>query len=438
MKKTASLGFLALALMVGCSTANKKYDYVTVTHPGLDQETLTEWAKPFDHVAERKPSSEIVGRPRYVWEADSLKISLTANATVNQNYNVRFNHYSIYEVNEKVQRTVSVTEERWERVEQGVLVCDAQEGAGKSELWNAFYAAPASQKQKALAKAIDGVGDVSAAALVKNQYFHSKPRSWSDFEVEIRRAANEKVITKSVEYQILYKYRSENMTKLGYNTQMSGVCRVEIQVFSYPREVIVQKTIWVDEVRTQRDLISTDIKNYQVRISGQRLQPFENEMLVFSFDRDSNQIFLSPTTYNNYSLSFDGQRITAQGISRKNIDLPNDVFPSGATLERSGGMANFTAPLNKLYIPRTATDGHILVSVRVKSCKTGMIGRCSLFKRDEQSQPVVVIQGTSQNLVGHKFSTTPGRTYWVEYWVNMGNSPWYTNNVVLGPNSPEI
>lgn len=438
MKNFFQVSFLSLVLLTGCSTFNSQnYEYVAVEQPGIDKETMAKMYRPFSHTPERTPSGEIVSKPRYFWEADSLKIPLTAAAKINSVYTVKFNQYSVYEMKERVLKTVAEVEERWQQGQNSVLVCNEQEGSGKSEYWNNFYSAPASKKADALAKAIDGIGDVSAASLVKKQYFQSKPRNWEDFESEIHRASAAGVITKSVEYQVLYKYRSENYTKLGYNTQLGNVCRLEIQTYYYPTEVVVNRQIYVDEVRTQRDLISTENRSYAIQISGQKLQSFETEMLVFTFDHDTNQFSLAPSDYNNYSLSTEGGKIIVKGLSRKNIGLPWDALPMGATLEASGGMAKFTAPVNKLYIPKSAADGHLLVSVRVYSCKKGMFGGCAVFKKDEKIQETVV-KDIQSALVTHQFNITPGRKYWVQYWVNTANSPWYSNNVVQASSSPEL
>ncbi len=432
MKRLGSI--LALVILSSCSSSVQKYNYTS----GADKDTFEEWAKPFVHATERAPSSEIVSRPQYHWEADSLKIPVTANTTINQSYNVKFNQFSVYSTKEKVEKEVTQLEERWTQVSQSVLVCDEQAGGGKSELWDAFYSAPAARKQATLAAAIQGIGPVSATALVRARYFNSKPRNWNDFEDEIERAARAEVITKSVEYQVLYQYRSENMVKLGYNTQLSGVCHLETRSYYSPTQVPVTRKVLVDEVVTHRDLISSENRTYEVRISNQRLQSFESEMLIFNFNHGTNQVTLAQAAFNNYSIALQGRRIVVVGIGRKTVSLPRDVLPAGATLERSGGQASFTARVNRQYVPATAADGYLMISIQVHSCKKGMLGGCAVMGRDEQVQTTVVIQAISSGLVNHTFPLNPSRKYWVEYWANTANSPWYTNNVVKSPSKPEI
>jgi hypothetical protein len=430
MKK---IGVVLSLLAMGACSSNHKY---WVASNGTDKETFTELSQPFVNNVERKPSSEIVSRPRYYWEADSLKIPLTAEATINQSYNVKFNQFSVYDVKQQVEKIVPQVETRWELIQNSVLVCDEQSGTGKSPYWNAFYSAPPAKKAAALADAIEGVGPVSSAALVKHHYFAQKPRNWSDFREEIQRAARNEVINKNVEHQILYKYRSENMAKLGYNTQLSGVCKLETESYYAPR---VNRRVIVDEIITHRDLITTEFRNYQVRISGQRLQSFESEMLILNFDHDSNQVTLSQAAYNNFSVSFEGSLITITGISRKAIKLPENVFTGAAFLEGSGGKARFSAPINRMYVPRTSADGQLLVSVRVYSCKQGFFGGCSITNRDERTHETAIKDVTpGSGYVNHQFSISPGRRYWVSYWVYAANSPWYINNVVSGYSTPEI
>jgi hypothetical protein len=161
-------------------------------------------------------------------------------------------------------------------------------------------------------------------------------------------------------------------------------------------------------------------------------------MLVFSFDHDTNQVSLAPASYNNYTLSIEEQNIVVMGSARKNIELPNDVLPRGATLESSNGMASFTAPINSLYTPKSKADGYLFVSMQVFSCNKGLFG-CSIMNRDERYQPTKIqaIQ-PGAGLINYKFPVAPGRKMWVRYWVNAASSPWYINNVVMAENSPEI
>lgn len=439
MNKVIIFGLILLCLS-GCSTpASKVAQNVSPPYSDIDHETLKEWAKPFEHIpASRVPSSEMVSRPVYFWEADTLKIPLNAGDSVNQYFNVKFNQYSSYEMKETVEKIIPRVVTRWVEGSSAIIVCSPKEGIGRSKYWNAFYSAPASQKAQALADAIDGIGNASAKALIQADYFRLKPRSWEDFEREILRAYRNNVINQLVEYQILYKFRQENMTKLGYNTQSSGDCSLVVQTYVYPQEVVVNEKVKVEVIVPHRDLISSETRQFHFEISGQKLQSFEQEMLIFSFNHDTNQVTLAPAAYNNYSVSFDGQNIKVEGASRKNINLPDDVLIRGATLETSNGVASFTAPINKKYMPKNASQGYLFVSVEVYSCDRGMFG-CSVLHRNERKEvPAVIQPNLATGLVNYKFPISPGRKFWVRYWVNMASSPWYTNNVVISPDRPEI
>ncbi len=386
---------------------------------------------------ERDPSS--IRNVRNFWESSSLSITLGSGTKIDQNYPVKFEHFTAYEEDKPVTRMVPVVEILWEVVRRPVLVCRSEEGRGSSPLWDAFYSARGSEKGKFLAKAIQGVGPVSASSLVEANYFDSKPRSWDDFRDEVERAAKAEVITKNVRHQILYQYRQENMTNLGYQTHISNACTYETESYLAPREVVVNRPRTTIETQTIRKLINTERANYRVKVSGQRLQSFETEVIVLNFDKESGQVGLSSTAYNNFSLSLNSNVITVTGTGRKNIKLPSAVLPRGGTLVKGNGKARFSAPINPTFIPKTTADGYLLGSIRITSCRIGTFGGCSLRNRDERTEPVVVkTLVPAQVVMTHEFEIQSGRRYWVNHWVNAASSPWYINNVVRSSSQPEI
>jgi hypothetical protein len=390
-----------------------------------------------DASVDRDPSS--IRNVRNFWESSSLSLPLNAGSKIDQNYTVKFEHFTAYEEDKPVTRMVPTVETVWEIKSAPVLMCRSEEGRGSSPLWDEFYSAKRSEKAKALAKAIQGVGSVSASSLVEANYFNSKPRSWDDFKDEVERAANAEVITKNVRHQVLYQYRQENMSNLGYQTHVSNACTFEVERYLAPRDVVVNKPRTTIETSTIRKLIDTERETYRVRVSGQRLQSFETETIVLNFDKESGRVGLSATAYNNFSLSLNSNVINVTGIGRKSIKLPAEVLPRGATLLKGNGKASFTAPINPLYIPKTPADGYLLGSIRVTSCRIGTFGGCSLRNRDERSMPVVVkgiVPG--KTTMTHEFDIQSGRRYWVNHWVNTASSPWYINNVVRSASQPEI
>jgi hypothetical protein len=430
MKMVSGLSLLTLLTAIGCSSySTKKTDSVT----------MNEFVKPFEYQeTARKPSSEVQGKPTYHWEADTLKIPVTAGATIDHNFKVTYKHYATYVTKEKAYQDVPKLITEWQTVTQGVLVCDEKAGTGKSQYWDAFYTAPAAQKPKALAKAIEGIGELSAGKLIKAGFFREKPRSWSELQNEIQRAKDSNVITGSVAYSVVYKYRQENMTKLGYNTQATGLCKIELETYSYPVDKWIKVREETTKLVTHSDLIDTDVKNYRIKISGQKLQTFETDMLVFSFDHATNVITLAQAAYNSYSVSFSGNTIIVVGTARKRIALPNDVIVPGATLEASNGMAGFSALVNQTYIPKTVQDGKLYSIIQVRSCKKGLFGgTCSLTNRDERLEAKVVNQITS-GVIKHSFPRVPGRVYWVRYAVQAINSPWYASNSVIASKEPAL
>jgi hypothetical protein len=435
MKIMNSMSVLALLTTMSCGSFGTQ----SAQMAGVQPDAMNEWVKPFEYpTTSRKPTSEVQGKPTYHWEADTLKIPVTAGATIDHDFKVTYKQFASYVTKEKVVQDVPKLITEWQRVTQGVLVCDEKAGAGKSQYWNDFYSAPAAKKPAALAKAIEGVSTLSAANLIKAGYFQQKPRSWSELTEEILKARDTKVITGSVAYSVIYKYRQENMTKLGYNTQATGLCRIEVETYDVP----VEKWINVKEVSEKlvnhSDLINTEVKLYRIKISGQKLQAFETDTLVFSFDRETNAISLAQAAYNTYSVSLAGNTIKVTGSGRKRIDLPRDVLLPGATLEASNGVAGFSALVNTNYIPKSAQDGQLYSIIQVRSCKKGLFAStCSLTNRDEKLEAKVVNQ-VKGAVIRHTFPKVPGRVYWVRYAVQAINSPWYANNSVIASKEPAL
>lgn len=425
------LSVVGLAALAACSTSQMKFAHVPY-------EGFGEMAQPFKSEIESQKREPSNTKARVVWESDTLKIPLTAGSTVNKSYNVRFNQVHYYEVPVRRLERVPYETVRWVLGSKDVLVCRdvTTGGAGQSLLWNAFYSAPKEQKATKLADAIAGVGVPTAKKLVAGGYFHSKPRSWQAFEDEIRRAKNAGTIDKQIEYEVLYNHRNKNMENLGYDTQTSGVCAYERQDYYYPVPSIEYRDEWVTRMEPRRDVISVENREYNVNISGSRLQTFESEMMILSFDHDSNQVTVGHTEFNNYSVSMDGNSIVIRGVSRKNINLPSAVFAGSAVLEKSGGSARFSTPINRQYLPKSG-EGELVIRMVVRSCKKGSFGSCAVFGKDEREE-FNVVQTVTGQVHQHQFPILNGRTYWISYYVNLVNSPWYVNNVVKGPSAPTL
>lgn len=441
--KKFTLSSLALLALVGCSTW--KAPMSTVAETDLTPEAYHQWTTPFEgeKLASSRTPAQVNRAVSYVWEADSIKVAMKQNTAYDKTVNVRFAQYAMYSTTEQrpvaVQKWVTVG---WTQVSQPVLVCSGTsvEGSGKSHLWNAFYGAPKSQKPKALADAIVGIGEPTARKMIDAGYFASKPRSWNQFSQVIRQARGQGIINETVEYQVLYKYRADNLNNLGYETSVGSSCVTVVETYSQPVQELrtVTEMQWMDI--PHKDLINQEVKAFRVLITNPRLQSFEAEVITISLHRDMNKISynVDGDYYTNYVKTLNAGVIKLEGIARKFIPLPSDVIAGGGSIEASNGTAGFVATVNKKYIPKTATDGKLLMTVELHSCKRGSFGKCAIFGKNDKVVAKTVISVGAEGLVRYPFARDPKLYYYAKYWVNMAGSPWYTNNVVRAPYEPGL
>lgn len=433
---------LVLASLAGCST--KKTDQLAGVND-LTPDAYGVWTGPqiFEPVVDRKPSSDIVGKVSHVWEADTIKVAMKQNTSYDKQVRINFSQYALYTTIENrpvpVQKWVTVG---WVSVSKPVLVCSGTvtEGSGKSALWNDYFSAPKSEKANALAKAITGVGEPTAKKLIASGYFQSKPKSWEDFSNVIKSARARGAVDETVEYNVLYKYRSDNLSNLGYESSVGTTCVTVNETYLEP----VQELRTVTEYQLQniphKDLINQDAKTYRVHITGPRLQAFETEVITINPTRDINGISftVSGDDYTNYLKTISSDTMRLNGVARKSVRLPADVFVGGAALEASNGRAGFVATVNPKYVPKTPADGQLLFTLDLRSCKRGSFGGCSVFGRNEQIVVKTVIAVGPQGIVRHQFARDPSRYYYAKYWVNLAGSPWYVNNVVHSHRTPGL
>lgn len=433
---------LVFATLVSCST--QKTDQVAATSD-LTPDAYGQWtgSQVLDPVADRKPSSDIVGRVTHVWEADTIKVAMKQNGSYDKQVRVNFAQYALYTTIENrpvvVQKWVTVG---WVSVSKPVLVCTGTttEGTGKSVLWNDYFGAPKAQKPMALAKAITGVGEPTAKKLIAAGYFSSKPRSWDDFSDVIKGARARGVIDETIEYNVLFKYRSDNLSSLGYESSVGSTCVTRTETYLEPVQELRNVTEYQLQNVPHKDLINQEARMYRVYITGPRLQSFETEVITINPYRNINGISftVSGDDYTEYVKTISSDTMRLNGIARKAVRLPSDVFIGGAALEASNGRAGFVATVNPRYIPKTATEGQLLLSLELRSCKRGSFGGCSILNRNEQLVVKTSMAVAANGVVRYQFARDPSRYYYAKYWVNLAGSPWYVNNVVVAPRRPGL
>lgn len=268
------------------------------------------------------------------------------------------------------------------------LICSGK--MGDSALWNEFYNGKGS-KVKALAAAIDGVGDASAEALIRNKYFTKKPKSWEAFAKELHDAGEAGVIQKSVVTMALQNKRKTNMAQLGYGEKS---CREVSQSCSLwiPTKVRVPIVRFVDVPRER--VVQTRTFDVNVKAMDAKLLPFESDHLSFSIDENGNVMADGDGGLNQYEIQTSKNRgqisIEARATSRKLRDLPSDAVRS-QDLSVVNGRAKFTLDVNEAYIPGAEDpNAELQLNYKIQRCKTGYWGTCGMFSSWEDAGAGVV------------------------------------------------
>lgn len=267
-----------------------------------------------------------------------------------------------------------------------------QGGAGKSELWNAFFSAKKEEKPSRLAQAIKGVGKASAESLVAGGYFNSKPKSWDAFKSVINQAAANGAITQQVKTLVLSNYRNENMANLGYN----GGCTST--PYTCEEVNIIQAGYYVPKTcdAPVEQVIDTKPVSYQFNVQNAVLLPTEQESLVFNLTALPSEATLNPSVYNKYS--FQAQQVSdnqivvnVQGVARNQVSLPSNAIQSVALIPVSGNSATLQVTVLPSVLPANNQE-QLVISYEVKSCKMGFLP-CGIVSWDEKKTFTSTITG---------------------------------------------
>jgi len=152
---------------------------------------------------------------------------------------------------------------------------DGHGGTGKSEAWNRFYSAPKSQKPRALADAVRGIGPSTAECLVDRNYFSSKPRSWSEFKGVIRRA--DRNCGENLYENVIQKYGSDNMDTLGYRGDAAS-CHY------------AQEPEFYDVYEEVRRYVRDAQERFTIEVENAPLLKLESEKFTIAYDGFSDSL----------------------------------------------------------------------------------------------------------------------------------------------------
>jgi hypothetical protein len=302
---------------------------------------------------------------------------------------------------------------------------------GQSEYWNNYFSAKKDKKVKALADAIQGVGEKSAEALIAANFFQKKPRTWSAFAGEMRRAERENVISGNITYQVLEKFRADNLSRLGYEPN-----RCRLKDYSC--------TVWVDtevlhtriEMQTRKKVVESVQREVEVKVTNPQLQSFETESIGVEIGRspaDFSYRVGGTTRYNVTNVATEERlSLQFQGVERIPQDLPNDAMLRSSFVEITGG-GRFTVNVEPKYVPTQAPDT-LIFSYYVQTCKKNWTGICF---GDWQNGPrqEVAFKGSS---ITTDIKVEKKQKARIMYTILRKNSRWYNDKPLRDRESDKI
>jgi hypothetical protein len=149
--------------------------------------------------------------------------------------------------------------------------------------WKGFFNATKEDKPYRLAEAVRGIGVETARRLVEDNYFNSKPRSWSEFKKRLWDADQE--YQTGFYHDAVVTYGQENALNLGYIVE--GQCGY--------------KTVLVERFVPVRTFVRNEVRQYQVRVQNAPLLVDESEKITITFDGVEDSIYVS-SPYNDYKV----------------------------------------------------------------------------------------------------------------------------------------
>lgn len=293
--------------------------------------------------------------------------------------------------------TVTEYENKWVEKEREVPgICSramCPQASGQSELWTAYFNAPKEKKADALAKAIEGIGDISAKALVEKGYFRTKPRSWEEFANEIDRAAGAGVIRKNVATMVVENHQAENINKLGYKME---ACT--IQKYSCDKTITERVLQRIPHPKTveKRRIVQQRPVDATIKVNGAKLLSWEKDQLMIVIDEEGHAS-IDGSGFNRYQITKQSGfanniylDITADG--RVLRDLPGNVVLRDS-YEVIGGKATFSVELDPKYMVEAQNDpnAQFVIDYQVNVCEYGWSGTCGFSSWKKISATTAVL-----------------------------------------------
>lgn len=382
---------------------------------------------------DRTPASA----PTIYWKKDIRSIEVNAGGGV---YPIAFNVQKVMEWKE--QQPYSDFEYQ-KRPYADPGVCEEYRCSGKvqgqSAQWDAFFKATTSaQKAKALADALQGIGEVSSQSLIKGGYFRHGITSWDNLVAEIDRAKDAKVITGSVAHAVKVRYKTENIASLGY--QVNSCQKNTYSCIEYGERLEKVPVTKFREV-TQQRVIEQMTRNFQLIVEGPILQNFEKDVININV---GNEIADVTVSYNNVKTVYktevdvkDGV-IKLTGVDRIKSNLPNSVLRGGDLYYKKGGTeAELTLTVEPSFIPvndEKNRNDQLAMTYVVKRCKQNWFGFC---KGDFVSEPAKFYNVTQSNFT-IRIPIAVDERIQVDYMFGRVNSLYYNDKGTTLMNSDKV
>ncbi|MBX3034025.1 MAG: hypothetical protein KF865_08870 [Bdellovibrionaceae bacterium] len=412
-----SLAGLALA---ACASTNPSSPHPAPVNPAQVE-------NPRHHVITLKEGDRLPSAaPTIVWKPDTVRLDIN-NKTHVANTTAAVKQVMIWE--ELVNYTSLEYRDREFAVNGTCYDLICSQGSGKSDLWDNYHRASRAAKAAALENAIKGIGEVSAKQLVAKNYFSTTPRSWNAFVDEIKRAAANDVITKSVQTQVTITYRAENALNLGY-----GPNACTERAYSCTKWIVKSVEVPVERQRleTRQKIVSQKNFDVSATISNALLMDGENEAL--SLRINENGVVLDSSIegkFNRYdvssSLSGDRVMVNVTGTHRVLRNLPSNVVLKDA-FEIVNDTPVFVVDIDPAFLPKPQEDenSQLVMDYTVKTCNPGWVGTCAAFGGDRRTQAI-----KSHVLSGQRtiipVEVPKGRAAWIEFTLSRRNSLFFND-----------
>lgn len=299
------------------------------------------------------------------------------------------------------------------------LDCNDTIGDGTKGDWKNYFNVPKSQKPRALAAAIKGIGETTAERIIDLGYFTSKPRSWYAFSNEIRSAQNglnRAGYNYNFSENVLGAYGYENAVNLGYYSE--NACTV--RKYECSTYVEVEREEFYKYVPVTAKVVARNMV----------LQSFEKETFNITLNHIAGEADVDVRSgYNKYTTEVSTANrnetyIELNGIGRIKGKLPVETVR--ASLARDAKGLVLTVNVSPQSFVSNEDNAGAQNVLRYDVCNTSWVGTCYKVAREAHATPLK--NSTVQTIRLDDGQYKAGSKYFVRYSVGRKGSKFYSEN----------